>query len=111
MSLSSTLPHNSHVLLYLNSIKPCIWHFYIFWNILNLVLWREAGKKQSSCYDDSKYGSFILGKPEQQLKIQSHFGIFDPVIGEVQWYDGAASHALKYICELFGNISLFYWMK
>ena len=32
----------------------------------------------------SKNGAFIIGKSEQQLKIKSHFGIFDPVIGEEQ---------------------------
>ena len=42
---------------------------------------KEAGKKRSSCSDDSKYGAFILGKSEQQFKIQSNFVIFYPVIG------------------------------
>ena len=74
--------------------------------IWDLILWREAGNKQSICSDDYEYGAFILGKSEQQLKIQSHFGIFDPVIGEVHWSDDAASQALKCICELFGNIWL-----
>ena len=31
------------------------------------------------------YHSFL--EKEEQLKIQSHFGIFDNVIGEGQWYD------------------------
>ena len=42
-------------------------------NIQNLILWGEAGKKRSLCSNDSKYGAFILGKPEQRLKIKSHF--------------------------------------
>ena len=91
-------------MLYLNGLKPWIENLDIFWNIWNLILWREAGKKKLSCSDDSKYGALILWKPEQQFKIQSHFGIFYPVIGEVKWYDYAVSHAYKCICELFGNI-------
>ena len=47
------------------------------------------------------------GQSEKQFKIQSHLGIFDPVIGEGQWYDDASSQALKCICEWFGNILLF----
>ena len=72
---------------------------------------KEAGNKQWSCYDDSKYGAFILGQSEQQSKIYSHLGIFDTVIGDGQWYYYAASHSLKCICELFGNIWLLYSMK
>ena len=34
-----------------------------------------------------------------------------PVIGEGQWYDDAASHDIKYICESSWNISLLHWMK
>ena len=64
----------------------------------------EAGNKRSSCSDDSKYGALILGKSEQRFKIQSHFLIFDPIIGEVQLCDYAESHHLKYICELFVKI-------
>ena len=75
------LSHNSHVFLYFNGLKQCIENFDIFWNIRNLILWREAGKKTSSCSDDSKYGSFILGQSEQQFKIHLCFGTFDPVIG------------------------------
>ena len=105
------LPHNSHVFLYLNGLNLCIEHLDMFWNIWNLILWREVIKKRWSYSDDSKYGAFILGKSEQQFKIQSHFGIFDPVIGEGQWYDDAASHAIKFICELFGNIWFLYSIK
>ena len=43
--------------------------------------------------------------------MQSHFGIFGPVIGEGQWYDDSASQAIKYMCELFGNIWLLYSIK
>ena len=60
-----------------------------FWYVLkiwNLVLWRDAGKKRLSCYVGSKNGAFIIRQSEKELKIQSHFGIFDPVIGEDQWY-------------------------
>ena len=39
------------------------------------------------------------------------FGIFDPIIGERQWYDKIVSQALKCICELFGNITFFHSMK
>ena len=83
----------------------------MFWIIWYLILWREAGKKRSSFSDDSKYGALILGKSEKQFKIQSHFGIFDPVTGEGQWYDDSSSHDLKCLCEYFGNISFFYSMK
>ena len=76
-----------------------------------MILWREAGNKLSSCSDDSKYGSSILVQSEQQLNIQYHFGIFWPLIGEGWWYDDAASHSIKCICELFGNISFLYWIK
>ena len=72
------------------------------------ILLRESGNKWSSCSDYSKYGAFIIGKSEQQFKIRSHFVIFDRLIGEGQWYDDAASNALKFICELFENISFFY---
>ena len=64
-----------------------------------------------SCSDDSKNGAFIIGQSEQQLKIQSHFGIFDSVIGVDQLYDDVLSQALKCICETFGNICCFYSMK
>ena len=77
------LSHNSHVLLYLNGIDPCIECLDMFWNIWNLVLWREAVKKRSSFSDNYKYGAFILGQSEQQFKIHSHFGIFDLVTVEV----------------------------
>ena len=70
-----------------------------------------AGKKLSRCSDNSKYGAFVLGKSGQQLKIQSYFGIFDPVIGDGKWYDDAASQALKSICRLFGNVWFLYSMK
>ena len=83
----------------------------MFWNILNLFLWNQTGNKQSSCSVDYKYREFIFGQPEKQFKIQSHFGIFDPVIGEVQWYDDSASQYLKCICELSRNIWLLYSMK
>ena len=74
------LLHNSHVLLYLNGLNPRIEHLDMFLNIWNLILCREAGKKQSSCYYDSKYGESILGKSSKQFKMQSRFLIFDPVI-------------------------------
>ena len=45
----------------------------------------------------------IPRKSKQQFKIQSYFGIFDPVIVEIQWYYGAASQDLKYMCKLFGK--------
>ena len=83
----------------------------MFLNLWDLILWRKSGKKQSSCSDDYKYVSLILVQSEQQFKIQSHFGIFDPVIGEGQLYDDAESYVLKSICELFGNISFLYRMK
>ena len=60
-------------------------------------------KKQSSYYGDYKYGAFILGKPEQQFKTQSNFGIFNPVTAWEKIYDDASSQALKYTCKLFGN--------
>ena len=71
----------------------------------------EEGKKRSSFSYDSKYWTFILGKLENKIKIQSHFGMFDPVIGEGQWYDDAASHALKctiykYLIIVFNEIIL-----
>ena len=74
------LSHNSHVLLYLNGIDPCIEYLDMFWNIWNLVLWREAVKKRSSFSDNYKYGAFILGQSEEKFKKQSHFEIFDTVI-------------------------------
>ena len=83
----------------------------MFWNIWKLILWRELGKKLSSCYDDSKYGALIIGQSEKQFKIQYHFGIFDTLIGGVQWYKDAESLDLKCICELFGNIWFLYSMK
>ena len=105
------LSHNSHVLLYLNVFNPCIEHLDMFLNIWNLILWKESWNKWSSYSNDYKYGAFILGKSEQQFKIQSHFGIFDPVIGYGQWYDDAGSQAFKCKCELFGNILFLYSMK
>ena len=79
---SSMLSYNSHVLFYFNGLNPCIKHLYMFLNIWNLFLLREAGNRRSCCSDDNKYGEFIVGQPEQQFKIQSNFGIFDPAIGE-----------------------------
>ena len=79
---SCMFSHNSHVFLYLNVLNPCIGNLDMFWNIWNLTLWRKVGKKPSICSDDYKFGSLIPGQPEQQSRIQSHFGIFDPIIGE-----------------------------
>ena len=56
-------------------------------------------------------GAFIIEQPEQQFKIQSHFGIFDSIIGEGQWYDYEKSQTLECICESFGNICFLYSMK
>ena len=78
---------------------------------MEIIVCMEAGNKRWSCSDDSKYGAFILGQSEQRFKIQSYFGIFDPVIAETQWYDDAAFQALKCICELFGDILFLYWIK
>ena len=85
----------SHVFLYLNGLNPCNGHLDIFWNIWNLVLWREAGNKRSSCSDNSKFGALIPGQSEQQFKIQSHFLIFDELIVEIKLYDGAESKAVE----------------
>ena len=63
------------------------------------------------CFDDSKNVVFVIGQSGQQFKIQSHFGSFDPVIGEKQWYDDDASQALKCIFESFGDICVLYSMK
>ena len=70
-----------------------------------------SGKKQSSCSSDSEYGAFIIGKSEQQFKIQSNFGIFDQLFRERQLYKDAESLALKCICELLGNILFLCSMK
>ena len=80
----------------------------MFWDIRNLILWTDAGKKLLRFPDDYKNGAFIIGQSEQQFKIQSHFGIFYPLFGEKKWYDDAASHALKCICGSFGNIFFLY---
>ena len=77
----------------------------MFWNIWNLFIWREAGNKLSSCSHDSKYGVFVIGQSEQKFNIHYHFGVFYSFIEEVQWYNDSASHAIKCICEIFGNIS------
>ena len=58
----------------------------IFWNIWNLILWRESGNKRSSCSEDYNSSAFIPGKSEQKFKINPHIGIFDPVIEDGQWY-------------------------
>ena len=97
--------------LYLNGLKTCIKHLYMFWNIWNLILLGETGKKLSICSDDYEYGAFIIGKPEQKFKIQSHLGIFYPLIWEGQWYDDTTSQDLKCICELFWNVWFLYSMK
>ena len=54
---------------------------------------------------------FILEQPKQQFEIQSHFGIFGPVIVDGEWYDDTASQDHKCMCELFGNIWSLYSMK
>ena len=82
LSLYCMLSHNSKMFLYLNGLNPCIKILDMFWNIGNFILWSEEGNKRSSCSDYSKYGSFILGQSEKQFKIQSHFRIFDLLIGE-----------------------------
>ena len=89
----------------------CVSKIDIFWYVWNLIIWREAGNKRSSCSDGYKYVSFVLGELEQQLKMQSHLGIFDPVIGEGQSYDDAVSNTLKYIWWWFGNFRLLYSIK
>ena len=68
IEFSSMLLHNSHVFLYLIDTNPCIRHLYIFWNIWNLILWREIGKKRSSCSYGSKYGALIFGKIRTTIK-------------------------------------------
>ena len=78
---------------------------------MELNLWSKTGKKLSSWYDNSKHRALIIGKSEKQFKIQSHFGIFDPIIGEGQWYEDAASQALKCVYRLYQNIWLFDSMK
>ena len=65
---------------------------------------RGNREKQSSYSDDSKYGAFSLGKPDQNFKIYSHIEISDHIIGEGQLYYDTLSQSLKYICELFRNI-------
>ena len=95
LSVSCILSHNSHLFLYLNGINLCKEHLDMFWNIWNLILWREAWKKQWSCSGDSKYGAFIFGQSEQQFKIRDPFVVLYLVIGWVQWYDDEASHDLK----------------
>ena len=82
----------------------------MFWNILNLILWREPGNKRLSCFDDYKSDAFIPVQSAQHFKIQSHFGIYDPEIGEGWWYDDAAAQAIERICELFVNILFLYSM-
>ena len=109
--LSCMLSHNSHVLLYLNGLNPCIKHLDVFWIMWGLMLWREAGNERSSFSGYYKYGAFVIVKSEQELKIKSHFGIFDPVIGEGQLYYDTASLDLRCICKLFGNIVFLYTMK
>ena len=92
-------------------MSPVTCCYFMFWNIWNLSLWNEAGKKWWSSYYYSKYRAFILGKSEQQFKIQSCFGILDAVNLKGQRYDDVLSQALKCICETFGNICCFYSMK
>ena len=116
----SRVPYRNHLLgikrysrydsTYERIIVGILPKYHMFWNIWNLF-WREAWKKQWSCSDDSKYRAFILGQSEQQFKIQDHFGILYPIIGEGKWYDDAASQDLKFICELSGNIWFLYSMK
>ena len=103
--------HNSHMFLYLNGTNPCIEHLDMFWNLWNLILWRESGKKIPSCSDDSKSGALIPGQSEQHFKIQYHFIIFDPINGEVKGYNDASSQALQFMYTLFENIWFFYSMK
>ena len=83
----------------------------MFWNIWNLILWREAINKWSSCSDDSKHGASILGKSEQKFKIQSYFGIIYPIIGEAQWYDDTSSQDIDCVYEIYIDISFLYWIK
>ena len=71
----------------------------MFWNLWNLILWREAGNKRSNFSEYSKNGSFVIGQSEQQFKIKSYFVIFDPTIGEGGLYDDVALRALKCVCE------------
>ena len=85
--------------------------FMYFSNIWYLILKRESEKKLWRCSDDSKYGAYILLQSEQKFKIQSRFGISNPVIGEGQWYDYVAFHDIICIYELFGNISFLFSMK
>ena len=49
-----------------------------------------------------------LDNKKNNSKYSPIFGMFDPLIVEKKLYDDAEAHALKCICELFENISLFY---
>ena len=43
---------------------------------------------------ESKPGAFISGYSEQQFKMRSHFGNFDPFIGKVKLHDDSTPEAL-----------------
>ena len=83
---------------------------YIFLSIWSLILWKEAGNKQSNCSDFSKYRAFTFDI-QNIIKIRSHIDIFNIVIGKGKWCYDAASHALKCIYELLGNIWFLHSMK
>ena len=73
----------------------------------NLFFERNQGK--TIIFSDGfKSGSFVPVLSEQHFKIQSHFVIFDPEIGEEKLYNDAASQDLRYMCELFGNTQFLY---
>ena len=107
LSLTYIISHNLQVIPNLNGISPLIKHLYIFrkfvkfgfirwtWKILNIL-------------GGYKYGAFISGHSGQQFNMKSHFGIFDPIVGEVQLYYDASSKDLIWMCELFQNIWFLY---
>ena len=75
-------------------------------NIWNFVLWRWPGNKRLICFDDSKYDALVPGHSEKRFNTNSHFRFYDPATGNGQWYDDAASQALRCMCvflEIFDS--------
>ena len=107
VSLSSIISHNSQICVYLYDINPWIEHLGIFCKS-EFWFYYLKREKRSRSFEYSNSGALILLHWEQQFNLQSHFGFFVSVIGEVHWYYGLYLKDMICVCKLFVNILFLY---
>ena len=108
--LSCVVSHNSHVLLYLNSLNPRIKHLDMFWNIWNLIF---GGKQKIHNQVVLMVLNKVHSSQDNKNNISNTVTFWNILsrnfIGK--WYDDAVSQALKCMCELFVDVWFLYSMK